>query len=416
VKWDRLIIKSIGALGVLQMTNYLVPILVIPLLLSRVGLESYGMIVLAQGIMNFAVAIADFGFNLTGTRLISLAQGDLVLERSITQKILVIKVFLLSVTFVGLSFLVKIVSPWQPYEYLILISYFIVIGNVLMPVWYFQGVQKMTWLALLNFLSRIFYLGSVLFFIESSDDLLWVNFYNGLGWCIASFFGWVVLIIKMKFRFDKHSLNTIYVFWYQNVPIFLSEGVTTFYRNIGVVTAGFFLNAPLMGIFVIIDRIMMLIANSYTMIYRAIFPMLCNFVKKSDRILKGFLYSIFSKLLVLVFLGMALVIFFGRSLIEMLSDKIVLTGIGSYLWILPVFIFTLFCNLPISLLIIALDMKKAYFRYHSIGLIAALILLPFLVSLLEINGLLIGMILAEFSMILFGLAVLYRVYLKPINL
>ena len=59
MKWDRLIIKSIGALGVLQMTNYLVPILVIPLLLSRLGLESYGMIVLAQGIMNFAVAIAD---------------------------------------------------------------------------------------------------------------------------------------------------------------------------------------------------------------------------------------------------------------------------------------------------------------------------------------------------------------------
>ena len=294
------------------MTNYLVPVLVIPLLLSRVGLESYGMIVLAQGIMNFAVAIADFGFNLTGTRLISLAQGDIVLERSVTQKVLVIKVLLLLVTFVGLSFLVKIVSPWQPYEYLILISYFIVIGNVLMPVWYFQGVQKMTWLALLNFLSRVLYLGAVLFFIDSSDDLLWVNFYNGLGWCIASFFGWVVLIIKMKFRFDKHSLNTIYEFWHQNVPIFLSEGVTTFYRNIGVVIAGFFLSAPLMGIFVIIDRIMMLIANSYTLVYRAIFPMLCNFVKESDRILKHFLYSIFSKLLVLVFLGMAVVIFFGR--------------------------------------------------------------------------------------------------------
>ena len=112
---------------------------------------------------------------------------------------------------------------------------------------------------------------------------------------------------------------------------------------------------------------------------------------------------------------MAVVIFFGRPLIEMLSDKIVLTGIGSYLWVLPVFIFVLFCNLPISLLIIALDMKKAYFNYHSIGLITALIFLPLLVSLLEINGLLIGMILAEFSMILFGLAVLYRVYQKPNN-
>ena len=142
MKWNRLIRESVGSLGILQMTNYLIPILVIPLLLSRVGLESYGMIVLAQGIMNFGVAIADFGLNLTGMRLTSLAKGDLEIQRTLTQKILVIKGFLFLVTFITLAFLVKIVSPWQSYEYLILTSYFIVIGNTLMPVWYFQGIQK----------------------------------------------------------------------------------------------------------------------------------------------------------------------------------------------------------------------------------------------------------------------------------
>ena len=415
MKWNRLIIQSVGSLGVLQMTNYLVPVLVIPLLLARVGLESYGMIVLAQGIMNFAVAITDFGLNLTGTRLISQAKGDLSLERTLTQKILVIKIVLLLGTFIGLVFLVKTVSPWQPYEYLILTSYFIVIGNTLMPVWYFQGIQKMTWLALLNFLSRVFYVGAVLFFIESSEDLLWVNVCNGLGWCIAAFFGWVVLFIKTKFRFEKQSFKAIYAFAHQNVPIFLSEGVTTFYRNIGVLMAGFFLNAPLMGIYVIIDRIMMLIANSYTLVYRAIFPMLCNFVKESDRILRDFLYSIFSKLLIMVLLGMAVVIFFGGALIEMLSDEIILTEIGPFLWILPVFIFLLFCNLPISLLIIALDMKKKYFTYHLIGLITVLGLLPLLIPFLEINGLLCGIVLAELAMVIFGATVLYRTYRMSIN-
>ncbi len=415
MKWNRLIIQSVGSLGVLQMTNYLVPVLVIPLLLARVGLEGYGTIILAQGIMNFAVAITDFGLNLTGTRLISQAKGDLSLERTLTQKILVIKIVLLLGTFIGLAFLVKTVFPWQPYEYIILTSYFIVIGNTLMPVWYFQGIQKMTWLALLNFLSRVFYVGAVLFFIQSSDDLLWVNVCNGLGWCIAAFFGWVVLLIKMKFRFEKQSFKAIYEFGYQNVPIFLSEGVTTFYRNIGIVIAGFFLSAPLMGIYVIIDRIMMLIANSYTLVYRAIFPMLCNFVKESDRVLRDFLYSIFSKLLVVVLLGMAIIIFFGGTLIELLSDEIILSDIGPFLWILPVFILLLFCNLPLSLLIIALDNKKMYFNYHLIGLITALFLLPFLISFLEINGLLISIALAELAMVIFGATVLYRIYRMPIN-
>ena len=117
MKWNRLIIQSVGSLGVLQMTNYLVPVLVIPLLLARVGLEGYGTIILAQGIMNFAVAITDFGLNLTGTRLISQAKGDLSLERTLTQKILVIKIVLLLGTFIGLAFLVKTVFPWQPVSY-----------------------------------------------------------------------------------------------------------------------------------------------------------------------------------------------------------------------------------------------------------------------------------------------------------
>ena len=104
----------------------------------------------------------------------------------------------------------------------------------------------------------------------------------------------------------------------------------------------------------------------------------------SVRVLRDFLYSIFSKLLVVVLLGMAVVIFFGGPLIELLSDEIILTDIGPFLWILPVFIFLLFCNLPISLLIIALDMKKMYFGYHLIGLITALVLLPFLISFFDI--------------------------------
>ena len=133
------------------------------------------------------------------------------------------------------------------------------------------------------------------------------------------------------------------------------------------------------------------------MLCRGIFPLLCNFVKESDRVLRDFLYSIFSKLLVVVLLGMAIIIFFFFFLIELLSDEIILSDIGPFLWILPVFILLLFCNLPLSLLIIALDNKKMYFNYHLIGLITALFLIPFLISFLEINGLLISIALAELA-------------------
>ena len=79
------------------------------------------------------------------------------------------------------------------------------------------------------------------------------------------------------------------------------------------------------------------------------------------------------------------------------------------------YIFLVFCNLPLSLLIIALDMKKVDFRYHLIGLIMALVFLPFFGSFLEINGLLLGVALGEVAMFIFGAVVLHRTYREPIK-
>ena len=129
---------------------------------------------------------------------------------------------------------------------------------------------------------------------------------------------------------------------------------------------------------------MMLIANLYSLVYRAIFPMLCNFVKEFDHLLRNFLVSVFSKLLIVVLSGMIIVIFYEGPLIEMLSEEITLTDIEPFLWILPTYIFLVFCNLPLSLLIVVLDMKKVYFRYHLISLIMALVFLTFFGSFLKL--------------------------------
>ena len=82
------IFRNIASLGFLQFTNYLVPIIVIPILLNRIGLEKYGIISLAQGIMNILVAITDYGLNLTGTRLISQSKNILEVQRKLVFKIL----------------------------------------------------------------------------------------------------------------------------------------------------------------------------------------------------------------------------------------------------------------------------------------------------------------------------------------
>src|SRR5260221_3611997 len=68
--------SNFAALGIIQGTNFLLPILVIPYVIKRVGADGFGVIAIAQVVMMFFATVADYGFNLTATRDVSLRKDN----------------------------------------------------------------------------------------------------------------------------------------------------------------------------------------------------------------------------------------------------------------------------------------------------------------------------------------------------
>jgi PST family polysaccharide transporter len=65
---DRRIIANFAALGIVQGSNFLIPLIVMPFVIARIGAEGLGEIAIAQVIITFFITISDYGFNLTATR------------------------------------------------------------------------------------------------------------------------------------------------------------------------------------------------------------------------------------------------------------------------------------------------------------------------------------------------------------
>ena len=61
---------------VLQVTNFLIPILITPYLLARLGVASYGVYSFSLALVQYYILFVDFGFNLSATNRIAVNRND----------------------------------------------------------------------------------------------------------------------------------------------------------------------------------------------------------------------------------------------------------------------------------------------------------------------------------------------------
>ena len=141
---EKVVAQNFLSLLVLQGANYILPLLILPYLVRVLGAEKFGLVMFAQSLAIFLTVFVDFGFSLSGTREISLARHDKDKTGQIFLAIMFIKIILI---FIALALLFIIVSTFSRFSIdkeVYLLSFGVVIGQALFPVWFFQGIEKMT--------------------------------------------------------------------------------------------------------------------------------------------------------------------------------------------------------------------------------------------------------------------------------
>lgn len=393
----------------LQGTNYLVPLILIPVLLSRVGLENYGLISLAQSVMFIFVTLCDFGFNLTGTRLLSQNVDDQSYARTLATNIFLIKSVMLLVSFGILVVLVLIIPDWRVDAMLFCSSYLMVVGQAHLPVWYYLGVQKMGTLMLANFFSRIIYIILVLLIIKTPDDFLLVNVLNGGSMVLVTIVALTSLFRTTGIvRFSAINPAELWHFAKSNSPILLSNFIGDSYRSVGMIIAGFLMNSTTLGIYSVFDKVIQLIQNSFSAIYRAIFPKISNLVVNAPADIKLVYRKFYVRFSVPVVISVLGIIFFGGDLMAFASKDLTDALVSPYLYALSTVPFLFYIGLPPSVSLAAYDLKISLLLYHSLCLIIQIILALILIPFAGINGILVSFAVSQIVPTIYAFLVLSK--------
>ncbi len=67
---------NIMALGVVQLSNYAIPLITLPYLTRVLGPEAYGKVAFAQVLMAYFILLTDYGFSWSATRKISAHRAE----------------------------------------------------------------------------------------------------------------------------------------------------------------------------------------------------------------------------------------------------------------------------------------------------------------------------------------------------
>ena len=88
----------------------------------------------------------------------------------------------------------KFKNDWQIY----FLAFGMVVGQVLFPVWFFQGMERMKYVAFLNIASKLLFTILIFIAIRETSDYIYVPLINSCGFILAGVLGQILAFRNNK--------------------------------------------------------------------------------------------------------------------------------------------------------------------------------------------------------------------------
>jgi PST family polysaccharide transporter len=373
----QLLLENILSLVTIRGIEYLLSFITFPYLVRVLGPSLFGSIAFTQGIIQYFVLFTDYGFNLTGPREIAKQDSNEKIGK-IFAAILGAKIFLLMIATLAFGMMCYLFFLCGGYDIKLFVAIYItVIGNVLFPIWFFQGIQQMRYITIVNTIARFISVVGIFCLVKTQTDYLWAAFLQAVPTVIAAIISFYILHIRYPETLQLTSTKEIKEVLKNSWDVFISTIAISIYTASNIVILGFMTNPVIVGYFSGAQKIINCVQMLMTPVSQAIYPHISKLVEQDRHIAVQFIKKM------LLILG-------GSNLILSL---VILIMAG-----------------PIVHLLLGTQFEK------SIVMLRILAMLPFIISLSNVFGiqtmLPFGMQ-KEFSHILIGSAILNTCLVFP---
>lgn len=317
-KINKRLIENIISLFTIKGLEYILAFITFPYLVRVLQVENFGAVVFVQGIIQYFVLFTDYGFNLLGPK--EIAQHDRIKERGkIFASIFCAKLILLlisTVVFICMLIGAKYINDIDITLYSVV--YLMVIGNVIFPIWFFQGIQQMRYITIVNIIGRFLSVACIFYFVKVPSDYILAGLFQAIVPLIAGICSWIILWKKYREVFILPNFQSVKQVFIDAWEIFTSTIAINLYTASNIVFLGLLTNNTIVGYFSGAQKIIQNINQLISPVTQAIYPYVSKTASNSKNDALKFLRKIVLILGGGNFIGSILIFIFAEWIVDIL--------------------------------------------------------------------------------------------------
>jgi PST family polysaccharide transporter len=390
------LISNIFFSGIFQIVTFLSPLITTPYLVKIIGIEKFGFVSFVTVFFTYLYSITDYGFNITANREIALNRNSKDILSKIFADVMFAKVLLILVALILLLICVLIIPKFKSNCITFLLSFTLIIGRVLIPNWFFQGLEQMRRLSILNFFSQALFILLIFLVVKEPNDYKYVVFLQGISYIFIGIislfiiFSRILVGVTLVFQL-KGAVNQIK----STFTVFISSISIVSYNNANLLILGFFANDRIVGYYGVVDKVINVIRQGIGATSTAIFPYICRLSQLSHEAVYDFFKKFFIHIIFGIILLSIVIIFFAKEIVYFVVSASDFQLQNTLVLMSFVPIVVILSNPPCFILL-AYNKSKIVSQIMVVGCLLNVTLNLILVPLLDIKGTIISVYITEF--------------------
>lgn len=262
------VFNNFVSLFVLNIVNYIFPILTVPILINSLGIEVFGRYIYTFAILGYLNLIVQYGFNFSATKKIAKSQLNENVISETYSSITILRL-LFSIAIILAIFILSSAN-FDMTLYFYGIGLFL--GQGLIPIWLFQGLERMKVITIINSIVRVLSFICIVLFIKIPEDLNLLLFIQSLSFFIGSVISMLIVKFSLKIRFIFPKKNSLISNLKDGWSLFLSTIGMNLYRESNVVILGLISGYSVVGLYTPAEKLIKGLQSFSNTIVIALYP------------------------------------------------------------------------------------------------------------------------------------------------
>lgn len=268
----NIVFKNFTYLSILNGLNIVLPLLVIPYLTNVIGVAHYGVYAYILVLVQNINVVTQYGFQFSATKKISQNRDDHSFLEQYCSNILCAR-FLVATLCIAL---VLALSHWaldtSDRFFMFLTAIGMIYGDVFIPTWLFQGLERMKYMTIVNASSKILFTILIFVVVIRPEDYEYIMLLNSLGFLLAAILSMLLVRKQFKIRLPKPRMKEVFSELRESLSLCFSMIGIDLYRNMNVVVLNFFVSDAAMGVYALAERVIKAAQSFITPVSQALFP------------------------------------------------------------------------------------------------------------------------------------------------